>query len=294
MSLFVGKDICMKFINLIKYDIYQGTILSRNNYKIILITWGILLCSKLSPRFSSEIGSFLDYVILCFGGTVPLESSIGSVEYFKFPIQWLLMLGSCSFYSLSYPFRDINSIGTQMLTRANRRVTWWLAKCFWCVANTIHFFALELFSTVFFCYVTGTSISLNFSVSLLKECGATFPSPQLRLLGGRDLLFTSVMSALQLMIAINLLQMLVGFVSQQVWGLVTSLSILVISSIWFSPFAIGNYGMLIRSNLVSKDGLSFLPRVFIIFPILSVAIMMVGGIVWRKLDLLPKEEIKWS
>lgn len=88
-------------------------------------------------------------------------------------------------------------------------------------------------------------------------------------------------------ISLCLIQLMITLMSRPIIGFLTIVSILIISAIWFSPVAIGNYAMPIRMDVFLYNGLSMELGVMLCVT-LSVACIYGGYLYVRKWDILSK------
>lgn len=126
---------------------------------IIVISLTFFICQRAFYTFSGHgIATIGDYFIFCMAGIEPFQFGMG--EQFRFPIQWIILLGGMLYTSLNYPRQDIGTYGQQMLIRMDSRMTWWLSKWTWLFLNSLILFLTYIVTIILFSICKGVPFAL--------------------------------------------------------------------------------------------------------------------------------------
>lgn len=227
--------------------------------------------------------SFMDYLINIFKGMeiyVPDPSNP-----FIVPINFLIFNVYLAFIVGSYPLKDLYSTAQNVLIRSKTRWRWWLSKCIWNTVSVIVYYLL-LYVTVFvFAGLTGklsmapTEVSWNYlSINVV---GATV----------EELIVAVAIIPIVTSVAISIFQMALSFIANPTISYLFVVVVFVASAYYFNPALIGNYPMLLRSELVMEGGIEQPLVIGVCLAIVVVSI--VGGYFYfRKMDILDKSSLK--
>ena len=128
----------MMFFKLWKHDLDYGLLRKMVFYVLLGFGQAFLFCRGFSswaaamssiPDVGELTETFGNHLLYLFQG---IDEYIPSPdEPFDFPSMWMLVFLCGNLLTLTYPLRDLEGIGQQILVRSGRREYWWLAKCGW-------------------------------------------------------------------------------------------------------------------------------------------------------------------
>ena len=72
---------------------------------------------------------------------------------FEFPAMWILIFLCGNALTLTYPLRDLEGVGQQLLIRSGRRRHWWLAKCGWEIVSSVVYLLLLWLGVLCYCAI---------------------------------------------------------------------------------------------------------------------------------------------
>lgn len=203
-------------------------------------------------------GTIFEGIFLIFSGDPPRQISESS---FSLPVTWLFINAYIAFTFRTSPFEESVLHEQLMMIRTTKRETWWLVK----LACMLVFVTLE-YAVI---YVTSIAWSLFCSDGAAAGDGALhiLLAPYLT-----SLMFCGIQTT------INLL-------TKPVIGFLSVIVIMVASAYYYSPIAIGNCSMLLRSKLAMESGISLYTIIFeTLFVLLCCSV--IGCAAVKKVDLL--------
>jgi len=275
----------MKFIKLLTFDLRNG-FLKNKLLLLMAIIFPALCCFDISyqVRLAKDSASFADYFTYLYGG---MKEYIPSpTDPFMFPVIWTVLFLVLPFATLNYPLNDIQSFGQQTLLRTKGRLIWWLSKCCWNVLSCVFYHLIVIGIIVLFCLITQTELRMNihgdilWSIFQIKEAN--------RLSGQIELNIGLILAPILISISLNLFQMALSLFIKPVFSFLSILIIVLSSSYLLSPFMIGNYAMVVRSNVIINNGVNFTIGM-IIGLFLSFISLMVGTVKFIYYDIINKE-----
>lgn len=234
----------------------------------------------------------MDRLFYLFHGDKPFGGIYGG-QFFSFPVLWFLLLGLCCYLNLSYPFRDLNSFGQQMLLRSKKRVLWLCSKLVWCVLAVTVELLMMLAAVVLYSLATGSPMELTLSGDWPDTM---FPMLMGRLttdLSGGQYLILCVLMPYVVLLTLTLLQFVVGLMVRPVIGFFAALSVLAVSAIWMFPLAFGNYAMAMRSGWFLYGGVPTMAGLGICVG-LSVLLCACAVFYFGRYDIFTKEDVLWN
>lgn len=276
--------ICCK---LLRYDLRHGLLRYGLVAVPLLFAATCISMYSMSKVFAAFDGSLststvTDYVLYCFRGTEPIRE-LHSLEQLQLPLLWLSCMGLCLLLNLLYPLQDISHFGQQIIVRSGSRVSWWASKCIWNIISCALYYALALSSIILMALLLGAEFSLAPSADFIE---VSFPSVELTAMPSRtDILRCILVQPLLTLCTLSLLEMLLSLFIKPVFSLLCSMTILIASVYFFSPFLPGNYAMLLRSALFCTDGLTFKSGMWIL-PMFSIAACLAGAVFFKSWDIL--------
>lgn len=278
------------FYKLLRYDIKNGFRSTARRYGVLLVLFCVMFISflisitgynirnKVEPGIGVTLGNALLYG---FGGMEEYQFSLGNP--FRFPAFWLLSYLMLAYITLYYPYDDLEQFGQNILIRSRGRGIWWLSKCVWNILSVIAFFLLAWAVFALGCLIAGGSLSMEISPDMFGVCSLSlsYEAPA-------SLIPQTLLLPLLVMMGINLLQMTISLFLKPFYSFIVTTVILFLSTYYLSPFCIGNYAMPLRSHLLLANGVG-LNTGILISSILIVASIIVGGLAFRKRDILKGE-----
>lgn len=245
------------FYKFIRFDLRNG--ICREYKKLIFIfslhlVIGFVYCLVLIGAFRwdeamrQEGASFADYIFYYISGISVYD--IQSNRDFMFPAVWLFSLLTCCFSSLYYPFKDLQASGKHMLILSGSRSAWWSAKCIWLVASVLVYYVVAYLASFIAALLFGARLDLVVSGYAPHLIGA----------GAREMLSGPWNIGLYMLIvpltvlALCSLQMLLSLILKPIISFIICAALLLAAAYYNSPFLVGGFAMVARSELFLKDG----------------------------------------
>jgi hypothetical protein len=271
----------MRCFKLWGHDVKNG-ILRNGLFLLTPICVGIL-CSQCRGLLAlwEQPGNWAVYLSYCFKGLAMIPPN------FQLPILWIVMMVLPLAITLQYPFRDMNTIGPQMLLRSGSRVTWWLCKCGWNGLCTAVYFALIYATIAVFCLCHGVALSLDTPMSsmivVFSEADITTAVEEMT---RGQTVFSLLLMPFLTVAAMNLLEMLLSLLFRPVYGFLFSVALVAASSYITSPLLIGNYANLSRCGAFIHDGLDGKIGCLICLGVMAFSVAT-GAVIFHRRDILP-------
>ncbi len=279
----------MKFCKLLRYDLKNGI-----GQKLLIYLLSFVVCvifmGSFYFNFVSRSGEFAgekspltiaNLLFYLFQGKEPFSPEMGNA--FVFPVVWLLLFLLPAYITLGYPFQNLTRQGIQVIMRIEKRKYWWLSKCAWVGCCTILYFALCYLAATLFCLVFGIDISFQYA----EYVNAEMLDMQLEHCTEGQVMMLVVILPVMTSLAINLLQLCLGFFFQRVYCFVIISVILFVSTYFHTPIAIGNFAMVKRSIYCVENGMNFTDGLLIDSMVIAASII-VGLVRINKYDILKK------
>lgn len=281
----------MKFSKLLKYDLKNGFLLNLINLLLIMIFVAVFCIDFYLRKNSAYIldesipsGTFMDYLFYIFAGIKEYTPSM--TDEFLIPVKWLLLFLFILYSTLYYPYRDLSSLGLNILVRTKGRIAWWVSKCIWNICYVLVTYVLIFFTVIVFCFVMQEPISLDITPMFVNDLlDAASPYDTFSIQLGYIILLLPML----ILIGLNLLQMTLVLFIKPLYSFGMIAVILLSSAYLFTPYLPGNYAMPIRSNYVVENGVSFSGGLIIFLILVSVS-FIVGCLYFRRYDILDVEE----
>lgn len=246
-------------LKLLKQDLkYQ--ICKKWYYFVFVILLVIYMCIQAdgSMKLEEETGidlGFGRYLSYVFQGTIEYIRDIHPFEvrpdFMLIHIIWAYMIAW-------YPVRDLQTRGYQIFIRTEKVRYWWYEKCIW-TAITMILYYLIIFLTIL---VYGRNIRI--------ESG--------------DILYLMFLPCItSFMLA--LLKILISLILAPVYGFMTIVFLMLLSTFFFSKFLPGNFLMVNRMIIVREGGVTFGMSVSICMVVIAVCFAM-GSFYIKKKDIL--------
>lgn len=205
----------------------------------------------------------------------------------QLPVIWMLGLLLPLLITLRYPFRDIKTVGVQLLLRCSSRVGWWLAKCAWSVLSTAAYFLLVYTTVGVFCAVFGIPLTLEMSGSslliLFADAGA---SPDVTAAAPEQVASAVLLLPFLAAAALNMLELLLSLVIRPVFSFLVCVALVTASAYAKTPLLFPNYANIARSRAFYVGGLDGGTGAAICLAVLVLSAVC-GAALFRRRDILP-------
>lgn len=235
-----------------------------------------------------EIGELSDtlgnYMIYLFQG---MDEYVATPDKaFEFPAMWILIFLCGNALTLTYPLRDLEGVGQQLLIRSGRRRHWWLAKCGWEIVSSVVYLLLLWLGVLCYCAIFQIPITLEINewlVSVMASWEVASP------LNSGEVWLWLTAGPMLFMILLNLVELAVGLLLGTIWGFTVDCVILLLSAYWMNPWLPGNYVMFLRSRwLIPETGMALSQGIWLMLAG-SLCMILIGGIFFSRKDILRKE-----
>jgi len=228
---------------------------------------------------TEEFPSSVDYLLFFFKGMRAINPA--SQEPFQLPVFWVAIQVSIALLVALYPVRDLYSYAPQNIVRAQSKLVWWLAKCFWAIATVLAFYGICLVVVLISGIASGGGV---FEPNILLE--RFLNGLDVTRLSGADMAFMFLMPVV-VSLALSLVQVLLSFVITPMMSFVALMSYHLISIIVFSPFFIADYPMILRNGALQPNGLSSVTMLLVGCGI-AIAAIVIGIPLFKRKDLYPR------
>lgn len=275
----------MKWVNLLMHDMRCG--LLRRRYLITVIIF-LLPCLTSHSFFETigEKGTYADYLLYCFKGSVPLVALAEEME-FRLPVFWILAIGGCLLINLDYLLNDLTNSGHQIIIRCQNRDDWFISKCFWNISSCVLYFGLALLTILVYTLLQDGELTFTntpeITVMLFYEA-LTDPVQ----LSVKDTIVCAIVSPLLTIIAYSLVEMLISLLIKPTIAFLTCIILLITSVYWDLPYLIGNGAMVIRSRYLIDDGIDPTISIAVTLTVIIVSILL-GVYYFNRTDIIGVE-----
>ncbi|WP_346886740.1 hypothetical protein [Clostridium sp. UBA4395] len=272
----------------IKHDFYKGTIEGWKRYAMALFIF-IFLCFVFQIRakkiiqfnnISKEI-SFLDFILFMFRGMNVFDGNAVELQD-KLP-QWFLVNIYLSIIIGYFPLKDLSESGIQVLIRTKSRVSWWLSKCLWVIYNVLIYYGISIIViTVFSLFHGGLSLEPS------KELNLILSNLDISKFNFKGILIVGIILPVITSITFSLIQLLISLFTNSIISNMFIITVLTLTPFYCNSFFIGNYLMILRSNLnIGDSGVSIVYGI-VICVVLSIATIFIGANKIKRYDILEK------
>ncbi len=272
----------------IKHDFYKGTIEGWKRYAIALCIF-IFLCFVFQIRaekiiqfnkISKEI-SFSDFILFMFRGMNVFDGNAVELQD-KLP-QWFLVNIYLSIIIGYFPLKDLSESGIQVLIRTKSRVSWWLSKCLWVTYNVLIYYAISIIViTVFSLFHGGLSLEPS------KELNLILSNLDISKFNFKGILIVGIILPVITSITFSLIQLLISLFTNSIISNMFIITVLTLTPFYCNSFFIGNYLMILRSNLnIGDSGVSIVYGI-VVCVVLSIATIFIGANKIKRYDILEK------
>lgn len=272
----------------IKHDFYKGTIEGWKRYAIALCIF-IFLCFVFQIRaekiiqfnnISKEI-SFSDFILFMFRGMNVFDGNAVELQD-KLP-QWFLVNIYLSIIIGYFPLKDLSESGIQVLIRTKSRVSWWLSKCLWVIYNVLIYYTISIIViTVFSLFHGGLSLEPS------KELNLILSNLDISKFNFKGILIVGIILPVITSITFSLIQLLISLFTNSIISNMFIITVLTLTPFYCNSFFIGNYLMILRSNLnIGDSGVSIVYGI-VVCVVLSIATIFIGANKIKRYDILEK------
>lgn len=265
---------------LIWYDLRVGTKVTMYRYLLAIII--LIFISELALfliRDNNLPLQFWDLVYNIFEGIPEYTKERGT----RFQLPTLIMMFQLFmlFVIGSYPRQDICGYGRNVFLQSGSRRRWWVSKCVWQCFNILAYYVAAMLILGTCLLVQSNVLSFRIADSMIfQQVGKDAVS-----FLGNLLLLPIIVSE-----TMGVMQLFIGVFIKPVWGYAVSISLLVVSAYKVNPLLIGNYLMMMRNEYFSPDGKLNLAEGCIVCLILVIGIVVLGGWMMGRYDILNKED----
>lgn len=221
-------------------------------------------------------------VLFVFGGMFRYQPGID--EQFIFPALWIMIGMLLSYFTLHYPYKDMDEMGQNMLIQSGGRRIWWISKCIWNLVSVIFFFLIGWLVIILCCLVQGVPLSMELSPNIVMMLNA---SNSLPLLYPTKLNFELMILPVMMMLALSMMQMTLSLIVRPIYSFMVTGTILMASAYWQNPLLIGNYGMALRSSNMVADGVNPAVGFWYALGILLIS-FVIGLLCFSRYDIIKK------
>lgn len=279
------------FFKLLKYDfkigiIYQfkKLIISACVFSGVFVDCCVRLRSYMTGHSPFQIEKTLGNVFLyVFGGAQAYDKNVDT--QFIFPAIWILIYLLLLYFTLYYPYNNLEENGQNILVRSGGRTLWWISKCCWAVLTVAIYFAVSWIVLTVACKLSGIPLSTRLSPNIWKFLEMRDTAPYLY---PENLNLEIFVLPFLVMTSLSLLQMTVSLFIRPIYSYIITAIIVLSSSYYQSPWLLGNYAMPVRSSRMIENGVN--PYIGIAFSLaLTICSFAVGIVKFKKYDILKKE-----
>lgn len=278
------------FFKLLRYDCKVGIIYHCKKLIAVLV---LFVCVYLDCFMQFRSYAMLDtpFTVENTLGNTLLYIFAGIQEYdpqidtqFVFPAVWMLLYLVLAYFTLYYPYNDLEESGQNILLRSGGRRLWWTSKCFWNICTVVLFFLIGWAVIMTACLIQGIPLSMELSrnINMLLEMRITSS-----FLYPTELAFEILVLPPLVMIAVNLMQMTLSLFVRPIYSYIITGALLLASTYYQSPFLIGNYAMPIRSSRMVENGVNPIYGVLLSVGIATIS-YLVGLLYFKRYDILRK------
>jgi hypothetical protein len=230
--------------------------------------------------------SFVDCFAGLFGGMSEYDPQHDS--NFNVPAAWLCVCLMGAFVVLSYPARNLQSIGVKQCVAAGGRWCWWASKCIWTVACAFAYWLLAVAVAALASGQVPAGEGLTLS-RITPDVLGFFAASDCAAFGDTGELTGFVVCVPLALSALYLVQLAVSVNASPLVAFAVTASVLFYGAFYLHPLSLGNYLMLARSDLVINNGMNAACGAVLSAAVALVA-ALVGGALFARHDLLGKEK----
>lgn len=222
--------------------------------------------------------SVLDLAVYMFQGMDEYVYVKGGPP-FDIPISFLTLSFCFALFACYYAHREWKLRGTVYIPRYESKMYFWISKCIWCILQMILLY-LMIFVILWGIAAAGGNISVLLSRETLA-CLKGLP------LSENSMDYIKYIFGLGLLTAIvlNQIQLTAQMIFSPVIGYILVIAVITSSAYFYRFYMPGNYYMLLRTALFRDDGITLL-QASAVLSILWILLVLAGGIIVRRKDVL--------
>lgn len=272
----------------IKHDFYKGTVEGWKRYALAVCIF-VFLCFVFQIRSQKIIQfsninkgiSFSDFILFIFRGMNVFDGNAVELQD-KLP-QWFLVNIYLSIIIGYFPLKDLSESGIQVLIRTKSRVRWWLGKCLWVTYNVLIYYMISIIViTVFSLFNGGLSLEPS------KDLNLILSNLDISKFNFQGILIVGIILPIITSITLSLIQLLISLFTNSIISNMVIITVLTLTPFYCNSFFIGNYLMILRSNLnIGDSGVSIVYGI-VICVVLSIATIFIGANKIKRYDILEK------
>lgn len=242
----------------VRFDLYNGIIRKRRQlaalffvFTVINFTYANLIHAFIKNGLiqnasAMNVGDYIMYYLSGISEYIPDENTP-----FPLPFVWMFQILGCCFFCLHYPLEDLRTSGKHRLILCGNRTLWWISKCVWLTVNVVVYYVIAYASSIVAGVLSGAKRSpciTSYTTYLLKLTGILKDAPYN---GMVYFLFIPFV-----VIAICMVQMTLSLLMKPLYSFIFSAAYLLAAAYFKTPYLIGNFAMLARSELIDVEGFS--------------------------------------
>jgi|GEM_PF-3378234 hypothetical protein len=241
-------------------DARKGFYSNRYKYLAFAIFFGIVLfeCFGYYSLENVKPGLYdmLEYI---FGGCMPFD--LKRNPDFNMPLLWFILPVYSSFSIMSIAKKDINGYGVNMLLKSKNRTLWYVSKNIFLFLNTA---AIYFISVVMIC------------VSVKKAPDEKFVK--------------AVLSAMISTFAIMCVQLFIEVFTKSIFGFLSSVIILLLTSFFNIKYVPGGISMTDRLKIFNPEGFFNYSQILTVCFCYFIAFLILGCVLFNRKDIFSYEK----
>ena len=271
----------MKSCKVIAYDLRHG--LGRKQYLALPLLFLIpcILWIELM-RDAGVPGKLGDCLAFIWMGRSPIQP--GEIPE-NLPYFWMLTVIGSLYFNLDYLLNDLTRFGQQIIFRIGSRRCWYLSKCIWNMAACGLYMLTGILCAVISTVLAGGTMTWQITPEMLRFF-AGFPPEDMTAM---QCLCLYLLLPYLAVWAFNMIQMTLCLFVKPIVSFLCSLTLVVLTIFWSSPYFFGNGAMVVRSGFLGEQGLSPVALGLSALAVI-VAAVIVGCWRFEKMDILSMEK----
>lgn len=272
----------MRSYKVIAHDLRHG--LGRKRYLAMPLLFVVpcLLWIELmrNAPVQGTLGDCLAYIWM---GRPPIRPEENPI---MLPYFWMLTIIGSLYLNLDYLLNDLTQFGQQIIFRIGSRRSWYLSKCLWNTAVCALYLLVCLLCAILSTILVGGRMTWQMTPEMFLLFADYIPAEPMTAV---QCLCLYLLLPYLAVLAFNLVQMTLCLFVKPVISFLFSLSLVILTIFWHSPFLFGNGAMVVRSGLLYAKGLSPVTLGFSALVVILVAVLA-GCIRFEKMDILSMEK----
>ncbi|MCR1840765.1 hypothetical protein [Murimonas intestini] len=229
-------------------------------------------------------GSIWNLLAYLFMGTKYAKPE--DFQFFQVPVLWCLIYLPGLFISNDFTFHILEATGIQQLVRLKARIGWWIEKLILAVLCLIFYIIVFGCALLLYCALSGIPIMGKMDLEIFAYSSSFAPIEEVT---GLYWVFRLIGCPILVLFTLMFLQFAVGILAGPLLGFLASSSWLVSSTVYASPFLIGNLGMVLRDKSITDTGIQAGGCVAVCVSAIILCLFLIC-IAARRKDYLSKEQ----